>query len=125
MNKLCENNVEGTDIMQISGHKNVASVNDYSGMSEERHKEISNILSNTKTNHRNALVPCTVVSNLPRTTSTSTNTTASSSSDVSCRRNSNASSYCGNTNMSSQISSMFYGMVLHVNTLNMYTNLNN
>jgi hypothetical protein len=61
--KLRENNVEGTDIMQISGHDNVASINNYLTMSDERHKKISNILSNTETN-RNALVP--VVSNLPR-----------------------------------------------------------
>jgi hypothetical protein len=35
-------------IMQISGHKNVASINNYSTLSEERHKNISNILSNTE-----------------------------------------------------------------------------
>ena len=34
--------------MQISGHKNVASINNYSTLSEERHKKISNILSNTE-----------------------------------------------------------------------------
>jgi 23S rRNA U2552 (ribose-2'-O)-methylase RlmE/FtsJ len=43
--KLRENNVEGIDIMQISGHKNVAFINNYSTLSEERHKKISNILS--------------------------------------------------------------------------------
>jgi hypothetical protein len=48
--------VEGIDIMQISGHTNVAFINNYSTLSEERHKKISNILSNTETN-RNALVP--------------------------------------------------------------------
>ena len=30
--------------MQISGHKNVAFINNYSTLSEERHKKISNIL---------------------------------------------------------------------------------
>ena len=119
LQKLRENNVEGTDIMQISGHKNVASINNYLTMSDERHKKISNILSNTETN-RNALVP--VVSNLPRTTSTSTNSTASNTSHVSCRSNPDVPSYCANTNMSSEISSMFYGTVLHVSTLNVYTN---
>ena len=110
--------------MQISGHTNVESINNYSTMSEERHKKISSIPSNTETN-RNALVP--VVINLPRTTSTSTNYIASSTSDVSCRSNPNVSSYCANTNMSSEISSMFYGAVLHVNTLNvnLYTNPHN
>jgi hypothetical protein len=42
--------------------------------------------------------------NLPR--KTSTNSSASSTSDVSCRSNPNVSSYCANTNMSSEISSM-------------------
>ena len=37
------------DIMRISGHKNVAFINNYSTLSEERHKKISNILSNTET----------------------------------------------------------------------------
>jgi hypothetical protein len=119
LQKLRENNVEGTDIMQISGYKNVASINNYLTMSDERHKKISNILSNTETN-RNALVP--VVSSLPRTTSASTNSTANSTSDVSCRSNPDVPSYCANTNMSSEISSMFYGKVLHVSTLNVYTN---
>ena len=66
-----------------------------------------------------------VVSNLPRTTPTWTTSTASSTSDVSCRSNPNVPSYCANTNMSSEISSMFYGAVLHVNTLNVYTNPHN
>jgi hypothetical protein len=39
---------EGTDIMQISGHKNVASINNYSTLSEERHKKISNISATLK-----------------------------------------------------------------------------
>ena len=46
--KLRENNVEGIDIMQISGHINVAFINNYLTLSEERHKKISNILSNTE-----------------------------------------------------------------------------
>ena len=119
LQKLRENNVEGTDIMQISGHDNVASINNYLTMSDERHKKISNILSNTETN-RNALVP--VVSNLPRTNATFTNSTASITSDVSCRSNPDIPSECVNTNISSEISSMFYGTVLHVSTLNVYTN---
>ena len=102
----------------------MAFINNYSTLSEERHKKISNILSNTETN-RNAFVPVQFSANLPR--ETSTNSTASSTSDVSCRSNPNVSSYCANTNMSSEISSMFYGAVLHVNTLNvnLYTNPHN
>ena len=52
LQKLRENNVEGTDIMQISGHKNVASINNYSKMSEEKHEQLSKILSNTETNRK-------------------------------------------------------------------------
>jgi hypothetical protein len=41
--------------MQISGHSNVAFINNYSTLSEERHKKISNILSNTESEtNRNA-----------------------------------------------------------------------
>ena len=40
LQKLRENNVEGTDSMQISGNKNVASINNYSKMSEEKHEFI-------------------------------------------------------------------------------------
>ena len=97
----------------------MASINNYSTMSEERHKKISNILSNTEANI-NALV--SVVSNLHRTTSTFTNSTASSTSDVLCRSNPDIPSECANTNMSSEIRSMFYGSVLHVSTLNVYLN---
>jgi hypothetical protein len=47
--------VEGIDIMQISGHNNVAFIHNYSTLSEERHKKISNILSNTESEtNRNA-----------------------------------------------------------------------
>ena len=49
--------------------------------------------------------------NLPR--KTSTNSTTSSTSDVSCRSNPDVPFYSSNTNMSSQISSMFYGVVIH------------
>ena len=50
--------MEGIDIMQISGHKNVAFINNYSTSSEERHRNISKILSDaeseTSTSNRNA-----------------------------------------------------------------------
>jgi hypothetical protein len=110
--KLRENNVEGIDIMQISGHSNVAFINNYSTLSKERHKKISSILSNTEhETNRNALVPVQFSANLPR--KTSTNSTASSTSDVSCGSNPDVPFYSSNTNMSSQISSMFYGVVIH------------
>jgi len=44
--KLRDNGCCPTDIMQISGHKNVQSIINYSDMSVETHKKCSNILSN-------------------------------------------------------------------------------
>jgi hypothetical protein len=43
--KLKDNSVEDTDIMQISGHKSVQSVKNYSAISEGKHKRISNVLA--------------------------------------------------------------------------------
>lgn len=75
--KKRKNNVQGTDIIQISGHKNVASVNNYSVMTDDQHKDISNILSDTVSSTAVAIRP-TLDTNLPRRTSTAT---ASLSSD--------------------------------------------
>ena len=95
------------DIMQISGHTNVAFINNYSTLSEERHKKISNILSNTESEtNRNAFQQTYLVKS-PQILQ------PSSTSDVSCRSNPDVPSYSSNTNMSSQISSMFYGVVIH------------
>lgn len=73
--KLRENNFQGTDKMQIPGHKNVASVNNYIIISEKQQNNISNILSNT-TGENMVVVPYTPrtqsESNLPRRTSTIT-----------------------------------------------------
>jgi hypothetical protein len=46
--KLRENEVQSIYIMQISGHNNINSVNSYSSISENKQREISNILSNTR-----------------------------------------------------------------------------
>ncbi|CAG2201425.1 unnamed protein product [Mytilus edulis] len=48
--KLRKNDIQNTDIMQISGHKSVTSVNNYSSMDEDKHRKISNILSNPTEN---------------------------------------------------------------------------
>jgi hypothetical protein len=45
LQKLKDNNVEDTDIMQISGNKSVQSVRNYSAISEGKHKRISNVLA--------------------------------------------------------------------------------
>lgn len=47
--KLSEANVPPTHIMQITGHKNVQSINNYSHINELQHKHISSILSNSDT----------------------------------------------------------------------------
>ena len=46
--KLSENNVPANQIMQITGHRNIQSVNNYSHISEVQHKNISDILTNTQ-----------------------------------------------------------------------------
>lgn len=43
--KLNDQDVPSTHIMQISGHKNVQSINNYSSLSEKQQRNISNILS--------------------------------------------------------------------------------
>ena len=55
--KLKDNNVEDTDIMQISGHKSVQSVRNYSAISEEKYKRISNVLAGADSGNSRALVP--------------------------------------------------------------------
>ena len=49
VHKLRDADVSPTDIMQISGHKNVTSISNYSNMSERQQKKCSNILSNGNT----------------------------------------------------------------------------
>lgn len=43
--KLRDSGVEATSIAQISGHKSLQSINNYSQVNEETHRKISNILS--------------------------------------------------------------------------------
>ena len=45
--KLRDNNIPPTEIMQITGHKNIQSVLNYSSISLENQKRCSNILANT------------------------------------------------------------------------------
>ena len=47
--KLNDNNIPPTHIMQLSGHRNVQSVNDYSTVSNEQQKNMSLILSGNTT----------------------------------------------------------------------------
>ena len=50
--KLNDQDVPPTHIMQISGHKNVQSLNNYSSLSEKQQRSISNILSSTTSTRR-------------------------------------------------------------------------
>lgn len=55
--KLSENNVPPTQIMQITGHKNVQSVNNYSNLNENQHKQISKILSGNQQTYPDMSAP--------------------------------------------------------------------
>ena len=49
--KLRNSGVEAHDFMQISGHKSVESINNYSEIADKKHKECSNILNSTEDSH--------------------------------------------------------------------------
>jgi hypothetical protein len=112
--KLKDNNVEDTDIMQISGHKSVQSVKNYSAISEGKHKRISNVLAGADSDNSRAFVPI-------QTTTASTNVSraiaASIGADINLPEH---LSICSQTNTSNRISSMFSGATLHVNSMNVY-----
>ena len=48
VSKLREQGIAPTDIVQISGHKRIESVLNYSSLPEKKHQEISNILSGSR-----------------------------------------------------------------------------
>ena len=54
--KLNDQEVPPTHIMQISGHKNVQSLNNYSSLSEKQHRNIFNILSSTTSTRRSLAI---------------------------------------------------------------------
>ena len=43
--KLVDNDIPPNEIMQITGHKNIASINNYSGLSDKKQQQISGVLS--------------------------------------------------------------------------------
>lgn len=45
LTKLSDSNIPDKKIMQISGHKNVPSINQYAELSRKRQQQISNIMS--------------------------------------------------------------------------------
>ena len=44
--KLVDNNIPPNEVIQITGHKNVNSVNNYSSLSNKKQQQISAVLSN-------------------------------------------------------------------------------
>ncbi|VDI52912.1 Hypothetical predicted protein [Mytilus galloprovincialis] len=110
--KLKHNNVQDTDIMQILGHKNVQSIRNYRALNEDKHKQISNVLSNTTGEPPQLLGLVPVVSNLPLTSGTTVNDDFSVGSDN--------STICSQTNTSNRIDSMFYGAKLQIQSMNVH-----
>ena len=45
--KLVDNDIPPNEIIQITGHKNVNSLNNYSSLSDKKQQQISAVLSNT------------------------------------------------------------------------------
>ncbi|XP_033731021.1 uncharacterized protein KIAA1958 homolog [Pecten maximus] len=102
--KLRDANVPPTDIMQISGHKNVQSIINYSSISETQQRSYSNMLAT----HRETGNPVNL------NPSSEMNFTHVPSVH-------NASSTSSITQANSQLNSIFYGATLHINNLNIYT----
>ena len=121
--KLRTNNIEGKDIMQISGHKNIASINNYSAISENKQREISNILSNTNMNPTNTLY---TADPLPQSRALATGTVtnhghadAHSSSQMPQHVDQSSNSF-SSSQILAQSTSMFYGATLHIQNFNVY-----
>jgi hypothetical protein len=75
-----KNNGEGTDSMQISGHKSVQSMRNYSAISEEKHKRISNVLADADSDNSRALLP--IQTTTPASTNISRAIAASTGADI-------------------------------------------
>ena len=108
--KLRDANVPPTDIMQISGHKNVQSIINYSSISETQQKCYSNMLA---THHEKE----NPVKLNPFGLSSNTDGPRAPTNSVSCSNTV--------TQENSQLNSIFYGATLHINQLNIYTNNSN
>ena len=57
--KLNDSDVPPTHIMQLSGHKNIQSMNNYSHVSEQQQKTMSRILSGSASSTKPAVFECT------------------------------------------------------------------
>ena len=107
--------------MQISGHKNIAPINNYSTISENKQREISNILSNT--NPTNTLYTADpLLQSRALATDTVTNhghADTHSSSQMSRHVDQSFNSF-SSSQILAQSTSMFYGATLHNQNFNVY-----
>ena len=67
-----------TEIMQISGHKNIQSINNYSRVTEKPHRELSNIISTEQATPSHVLTRGVLTLHPVSQTQTSTMTTSNS-----------------------------------------------
>lgn len=129
--KLRDSGIEATSIAQISGHKSLQSINNYSRINEDAHKRISNILSDNgnrptcsnssaagSSNSYHTVQPShpAPVSGLPVQNGPSNapdiNHPSISSMDF---------NVSNNMQQQNSINLPFYGAVLNINTFNMYS----
>lgn len=148
--KLRDSNIPPTDIMQITGHKNVQSIINYSSISEETHKNCSNILSGSKSisscpsqlppvsrsESRSESVPvCKIPLHSPVEATLSSPLQASISEEsvrqsqraplalpVSVNSGFQHPTHPSSSNQTSQLQSMFFGATVNISNFNVYTN---
>ena len=72
LTKLADHNIPDRQIVQISGHKNISSINHYAHMSRKRQSEISDIMSGNNNSNNSAKSLCTSKSNTEFSTQPST-----------------------------------------------------
>lgn len=109
--KLRSENVPVTDVMQISGHKNVQSVLNYSSITEDQQRIYSNILSDTHQNNGNL--------NESFSQQGSRTENINNLNIPTCMNFQYQESHTCNKN--SQFNSLFFGATLHVTNMNIYT----
>ena len=119
--KLRTNNIEGKDIMQIYGHKNIASINNYSAISENKQREISNILSNTNpTDTLYTADPLPQLRALAIGTVTNHGHADTHSSSQRSQHVDQSSNFFSSSQILAQSTSVFYGTTLHIQNFNVY-----
>ncbi|CAG2243541.1 unnamed protein product [Mytilus edulis] len=120
LQKLSDEDISDNKIMQISGHKNIASINEYRKINNEQHQQISGLLNKTKPVKRAAPVES---ENRPPNCEVQFQQSEAQAFPLS--QSSTAMSYrlgSATTNSTSNISSIFGGNVYGGNfTINVYS----